>query len=108
VVEEGKLVGLHPIFFGPQHTLVTGTPVPLDMPPAGIADPEDFRNWVSSFYSWDVYKVLIEQKENTDPAYVFPDKRGEPLNVHAEDLTPAQQTSDKEIEQRLRERLPAR
>ncbi|MEI9975107.1 MAG: SAM-dependent methyltransferase [Ignavibacteriota bacterium] len=108
VVEEGKLAGLRPIFFGPQHTLVTGTQVPLDTVPAGIADPEDFRSWVSSFYTWDVYKLLIVQKENTDPAYAFPDNRGEPLNVHADDLSPSQQISEKEIEQRLRQHLPAK
>jgi SAM-dependent MidA family methyltransferase len=107
VVEEGRLAGLRPIFFGPQHTLVTGTPVPLNTPPAGIEDPADFSNWVSSFYSWDVYKLLIEQKEGTDPSYVFPDNRAEPLNVHADDLTPAQQASAKEIEQHLRDRFPA-
>jgi SAM-dependent MidA family methyltransferase len=108
VMEEGKLAGLRPIFFGPQHTLVTGTQVMLDTVPAGIADADDFRSWVSSFYTWDVYKLLIEQKENTDPAYVFPDNRAEPLNVHADDLTPAQQILEKQIEQRLRDRLPGK
>ena len=106
LVEEGKLVGLRPLFFGSQHALVTGTPVILETPPPNTADVEDFRSWVSSFYTWDVYKLLIEQKENTDPAYVFPDNRSEALNVHVEDLTPAQQTADKEIEQRLRDHLP--
>ncbi len=108
VVEEGKLAGLRPMFFGPQHTLITGTPIDLNTPPPGHPDIEDFRNWVSSFYTWDVYKLLIEQKEDTDAAYVFPDTRAEPLNVHAEDLTPAQQATEKQIEQRLRDRLSAR
>ncbi|HEY1760080.1 MAG TPA: SAM-dependent methyltransferase [Bryobacteraceae bacterium] len=106
VVEEGRSVGLRPVFFGSQHTLVTGTQVALDTPPTGIIDLDDYRGWVSSFYSWDVYKLLIEQKENTDPAYVFPDNRAEPLNVHTDDLTDAQQKSEKEIEERLRNRLP--
>ena len=96
------------MFFGPQHTLVTGTPIDLQTPPPGHPDVEDFKSWVSSFYTWDVYKLLIEQKENTDDAYVFPDTRAEPLNVHAEDLTPAQQVAEKQIEQRLRDRLPVK
>jgi SAM-dependent MidA family methyltransferase len=112
VVEEGKLVGLRPIFFGSQHTLVTGTPVALEKTPpnrnaSDAFDLEDYQSWVQSFRTWDVYKILIEQKENTDPSYTFPDTRAEPLNVHADDLTPAQQVTEKEIEQRLRTRLAA-
>jgi hypothetical protein len=60
---------------------------------------------VQSFYTWDVFKVLVQQKENTDPAYVFPDPRAEPLSVKAEALTPAQQATEQEIEGKLRERL---
>jgi SAM-dependent MidA family methyltransferase len=108
MVEEGKLAGLRPIFFGPQHTLITGTPINLESPPPGTPDSEDYRSWVSNFYTWDVYKILIEQKESTDPAYVFPDNRAEPLNVHTDDLTPAQQTSAQEIEKRLHDRFPTR
>lgn len=52
-----------------------------------------------------MYKILVEQKENTDPSYTFPDTRAEPLNVHVEDLAEAQQKTAKEIEQRLRDRL---
>ncbi len=111
VVEEGRAVGLHPVFFGPQHTLITGTPVVLEMPPPqhdskDAADIDDYNNWVQSFYTWDVYKILVEQKDGTDPSYSFPDDRAEPLAVKNEDLTAADQALEKEIESRLRERLP--
>ncbi len=110
VVEEGRLAGLRPVFFGSQHTLLTGTPVVLAMPPPERgdlidADLQDYQAWVQSFYTWDVFKVLVQQKENTDAAYVFPDNRAEPLSVRLEDLTPAQQATEQEIERKLRERL---
>ena len=35
VVEEGRLAGLRPVFFGSQHTLLTGTPIVLDNTSAG-------------------------------------------------------------------------
>jgi SAM-dependent MidA family methyltransferase len=110
VAEEGALAGLRPIFFGSQHTLLTDTPIHLEIPPPersvlGKAGLQDYQAWVQSFYTWDVFKILVQQKENTDSAYVFPDPRGEPLRVRMEDLTTAQQTTEQEIEQKLRERL---
>jgi SAM-dependent MidA family methyltransferase len=109
VVEEGRAVGLRPIFFGPQHTLITGTPITIETPPADrdIGSSDDYNNWVQSFYTWDVFKILIEQKENTDAKYTFPDNRGEPLTVSVADLSKAQQDSERQIEERLRERLRA-
>lgn len=105
VVEEGKLAGLRPVFFGSQHSLITGTPIVLETPPPGHVNIDDYNAWVQNFYTWDVYKILVEQKENTDPSYSFPDTRAEPLIVKTEDLSEAQQTFEKVIEQRLRERL---
>jgi hypothetical protein len=110
LVEEGKLAGLQPIFFGPQHTLITGTPVVIENPPperdiSVTGSVEDYNGWVQNFYTWDVFKLLIEQKENTDPAYAFPDTRAEPLTVNNEHLTKAQQAVEKEIERRLRDHL---
>jgi SAM-dependent MidA family methyltransferase len=110
VVEEGKLAGLRPVFFGSQHTLLSGTPIRLDSPPPERgdlidADLQDYQAWVQSFYTWDVFKILVQQKERTDPAYVFPDNRAEPLSVQVEDLTPAQQATEQEIERKLHERL---
>ena len=110
VVEEGRLTGLQPVFFGPQHALITGTPIVIENPPPERNLPEngsidDYNNWVQSFYTWDVYKILIEQKENTDPSYTFPDNRAEVLTVKVEDLSKSQQTQEREIEQKLRQRL---
>jgi SAM-dependent MidA family methyltransferase len=110
VVEEGRLAGLLPVFYGSQHTLLTGTAVRLDAPPPERgdlldADLQDYQAWVQSFFTWDVFKVLVQQKEATDAAYVFPDNRAEPLNVKAENLTQEQQAIAREIERKLRERL---
>jgi hypothetical protein len=110
LVEEGRLAGLRPVFFGSQHTLLTGTPILLETPPPergdlNDADLQDYQAWVQSFYTWDVFKILVQQKENTDVAYVFPDNRAEPLTVQVEDLTQAQQAMEQQIEQKLRERL---
>ena len=110
LVEEGKLAGLRPVFFGSQHTLLSGTPIHLEIPPPergdlAKADLQDYQGWVQSFYTWNVFKVLVQQKESTDPAYVYPDPRAEPLTVQVEKLSPAQQLAEREIEQRLRERL---
>jgi SAM-dependent MidA family methyltransferase len=104
VMEDGKAVGLKPIFYGSQHTLITGTPVKLDAIPTG-RDEFDYNTWVDNFHSWDVYKLLIEQKEGTDASYSFPDKRPEPLNVSAEALPKEQQALEAQIEQKLRARL---
>jgi SAM-dependent MidA family methyltransferase len=108
VVEEGKLVGLRPKFFGPQHTLITNTPVVLDTPPADRntgAALDDYEAWVQNFYTWNVYKILIEQKENTDPNYSYPGDDAEPLNVNTENLPVSQQALEHEIERLLRDRL---
>jgi len=105
MAEEGKPAGLHPVFFGPQHNLISGTQVVLDAPLPPGRDADDYNAWVQNFFTWDVYKILIEQKENTDPSYAFPDSDAEPLTVKTENLAPSQQQLEREIEQRLRERL---
>jgi SAM-dependent MidA family methyltransferase len=110
VAEEGTLAGLRPVFFGSQHTLLTDTPIHLEIPPPergnlDKANLQDYQAWVQSFYTWDVFKVLVQQKGGTDPAYTFPDPRAESLSVKVEDLTPAQQATEQEIERKLRERL---
>ena len=107
MAEEGKLAGLRAVFFGPQHNMITGTPVNLETPPPPDRDPVDFNAWVDNFYHWDVYKMLIEQKENTDPSYSFPGTDPEPLIVSPEKLTPTQQEAERAIEARLREHLNA-
>ena len=104
MAEEGKASGLKALFFGPQNSLLSGTTVDLDELPAN-RDPGDYDFWEQNFYSWNVYKILIEQKEKTDPAFSFPGTELEPLTVSGANLPQEKQKRAKEIEQRLRERL---
>lgn len=104
MAEEGKSSGLRPLFFGPQKALISGTTISLDETPAD-RDLFDYDQWVQNFYSWDVYKILVEQKEKTDAAYSFPGTESEPLAINVADLPQDKQRLAKEIEQRLRERL---
>ena len=106
MAEEGKSSGLKPLFFGPQKTLISGTTVSLDDAPPD-RDFFDYDSWVQNFYTWNVYKILIEQKEKTDPAYAFPGTEPEPLTLNVANLPQEKQKLEKEIEQRLRERLSA-
>jgi len=104
MAEEGKASGLQPLFFGPQKALMEGTPVSIDELPAN-REIGDYEAWVQNFYTWNVYKMLIEQKEKTDPAYAFPGTDSEPLTVDIANLPQDKQKRAKEIEQHLRERL---
>jgi len=62
----------------------------------------DFQRWAGLFYSWEVYKVLIQQKGNTDSAYRYPGTPAETLTVTEDELSPANRKKLAEIEQRLR------
>ena len=106
VAEEGNSVGLKALYFGPQHSLQMGTPIDLDNAPAARRrtpeDTADYQDWAGLFYSWEVYKVLIQQKVNTDAAYAYPGTPGEPLAIAEEGLSPAERQRAAEIEKRLR------
>lgn len=78
---EGELVGLTPLFYGSQRALGTATSVSLDTAPAGHVWPERFYAWAADFVRPSVYKMLLQQKAGTDPAYRFPDNQPEPLGV---------------------------
>jgi SAM-dependent MidA family methyltransferase len=105
IAAEGKSVGLEALFFGPQHSLQKGTPVSLDEPPFPRGQTEDdladYQNWAGLFYSWQVYKVLIQQKENTDPRYRYPGSPQEPLAIAEERLTAAERGILADIEKKL-------
>jgi RNA polymerase sigma-70 factor (ECF subfamily) len=58
---------------------------------------------LESIGSSGAYKILVEQKENTDPLYSFPDRRSEPITVNPADLSNAQQDLEREIERLVRE-----
>jgi SAM-dependent MidA family methyltransferase len=103
---EGELVGLRPIYYGAQGALQAGTSVSLDTVPdervrEGYAD--EFRSWAVSFAEPSVYKVLIQQKDGTDPAYRFPGRKPESLDLETAALTPEQRQRAESIAQRIAE-----
>jgi hypothetical protein len=106
MAEEGKLGGLRPLYFGPQKALISGTTVSLDEAPAD-RDLFDYDQWAQNFYTWDVYKILVEQKEKTDQTYKFPATGAEPLTENIENLPQDKQKLAKQIEQHLSERIKA-
>jgi SAM-dependent MidA family methyltransferase len=100
MADEGKETGLEPIFFGPQVNLLLGTGLRLEEVPE--SSNKTFFQWVSNFFNWQAYKVLIERKAGTDPAYVFPRPGSEPLQVGLETLSPEKQPLARKIRDRLR------
>jgi len=105
VSAEGKSVGLNTLFYGPQHSLQLGTPISLNEPPPTRGQSSDdlleFQNWAGLFYSWEVYKVLIQQKDGTDPAYLYPGTPAEPLVATETGLTQAERKRLSDIEKKL-------
>lgn len=101
VAEEGKSVGLRALYFGPQRSLQDGTPISVDNAPPGNPDPGDFLKWAELFYSWEAYKVLIQQKENTDAAYRYPGERAEALTTAENGLSSSVALRMAEIEKKL-------
>ena len=105
VAEEGKSVGLKALYFGPQHSIQVGTSIDINKTPPSRSqskdDEQSFQEWADQFYSWEVYKVMIQQKENTDAAYRYPGDRAEPL-TSTEELSSAERTKLAEIEKNLR------
>lgn len=102
---EGQAVGLRPLYFGSQRGLQTGTSVQLDETPPERereGNGDEFRSWAAAFTQPSVYKLFVQQKEGTDPAYKFADTQPEPLGlVDLATLTPEQRKRVAEIEKRL-------
>lgn len=105
IAAEGKSVGLEALYFGPQHSLQLGTPIQINAPPPGrgqtTEDADDFQHWAELFYTWEVYKVLIQQKDHTDAAYRYPGEPAEALTTAENGLSPAERERLAEIEKRL-------
>jgi len=105
IAAEGKSVGLQAMYFGPQHSLQMGTPIDLDrLPSTRPQTPEetaDFQQWAGLFYSWEAYKVLIQQKDKTDAAYRYPGEAAEPLTISENGLSPAERQKLADIEKKL-------
>jgi SAM-dependent MidA family methyltransferase len=102
---EGETVGLRPLYYGSQRGLQTGTSVKLDVVPAERereGNGAEFRSWADAFTKPSVYKLFVQQKEGTDPAYKFADTQPEPLGlVDLATLTPEQRQRATEIAKRL-------
>jgi len=105
LAEEGKTVGLESLYFGPQHWLQIGTPINLEKaPPVRTLTPGDeseFQNWAGLFYSWEVYKILVQRKQKTDSAWQYSSEFGEPLKVAEERLNAAERARMTELEKKL-------
>jgi hypothetical protein len=105
LAEEGRTVGLESLYFGPQHWLQIGTPIDLEKAPAvRTLTPEDeaeFQQWAGLFYSWEVYKILVQRKEKTDAAFRYSSEFGEPLVVAEDRLSPAERAKMAELEKKL-------
>ncbi len=105
LASEGRAAGLQPLYFGPQHAIQLGTTIDLDNPPTARTQNDDdmaeFQHWAGLFYTWEVYKVLIQQKDKTDPVFRYPQDYSEPLGVADSVLNEAQRTRMAEIEKKL-------
>jgi len=100
----GQLAGLKPIYFGSQRALQSGTGISLSTAPVdrrGDVISEKFYSWASDFVNPAVYKVFVQQKEGTDPAYRFPDNEPESLGLDRSSLTDAERLRAANIEKTL-------
>jgi SAM-dependent MidA family methyltransferase len=105
LAEEGKTVGLDALYFGPQHWLQLGTSIELEKTPAVRTltpdDESEFQQWAGLFYSWEVYKILVQRKEKTDPAYRYSSEFGETLAVAEDELTQTEREKMADLEKKL-------
>jgi SAM-dependent MidA family methyltransferase len=104
---EGGLVGLRPIYYGAQRALQAGTSVSLDSVPAERereGNAGEFREWAQNFAAPSVYKMLLQQKFGTDPAYRFAGQYPESLDLGTATLSDEQRRRAEVIAQRLKPR----
>jgi SAM-dependent MidA family methyltransferase len=104
VAAEGQSVGLNTAFYGRQRALQTGTPIKLnELPPDQLVDARarEYNSRLEYFKSSRAFKLLVQQKENTDAAYIYPDPHRVPLDVDEAGLRPLQRTRAVEIEKKL-------
>lgn len=108
---EGELVGLRPVYYGAQGALHAGTSVSLLTVPTerereGNAD--EFRDWAARFGGPSVYKMLLQQKAGTDPAYRFAGQHPESLDLGTATLSEDQRRRANLIAQRLKAQAAVR
>jgi len=102
---EGRLAGLSTKYYGRQKALASGTTVSIDViPPHRLHNSElekEYQSWLKDFKNGDSFKVMVQEKANTDATYTYPDKEPEPLTFDENSLTPAQRTNAAAIEHTL-------
>ncbi|SRR5579883_20775 len=102
---EGRLAGLSTKYYGRQKALASGTTVPIDVVPEHRRNnselTREYQSWLKDFKNGDSFKVMIQEKANTDPSYKYPDTDPEPLAFDENALTPAQRAHAAEIERAL-------
>jgi len=89
---EGELAALRTMYYGPQSALRTGTPISLP----------SSNSWSDTFETNAYYKLMVQQKQGTDPAYTYPQATHETLTSSLNSLTEAQRQRVAEIEKKLR------
>ena len=102
---EGELVGLKAIYYGAQRALQAGTTVSLSTVPSERereGNTAEFQSWATSFAGPSVYKMLLQQKTGTDPAYRFPGQYAEPLGLDATALDSVQRSRAEKIAAHLK------
>ena len=102
---EGRLAGLKTLYFGAHKALRKGTSVRLDTPPPDRqADGElydEFISWAQKFETDANYKLMVQQKDGSDPSYIFPGTDPEPLESDEKGLTETQRKRATSIEKKL-------
>jgi len=102
---EGELVGLKALYYGAQRALQAGTSVSLGTVPSERereGNAAEFQSWASSFAGPSVYKMLLQQKTGTDPAYRFAGQHPESLGLETPTLDAAQRRRADLIAQQLK------
>jgi SAM-dependent MidA family methyltransferase len=103
---EGRLAGLTTLHYSGQFALRNGTGVLLETPPPDRQDDgllsAEFANWANSFETDPNYRLMVQQKAGTDPKYVFPADKSDPLESDEKSLSEEQRQRLEQIEKKLR------
>jgi SAM-dependent MidA family methyltransferase len=95
LAQEGQLAGLRPVYYGYQRALQSATPISLDALPPNrqltAVKEKEFRSWAVYFRILHSFKLLVQQKENTDGSFVYPDHDPLPLEVDEHGFAPQKQ-----------------
>lgn len=102
---EGRLAGLSTKYYGRQKALASGTTVSIDVIPEHRRSNDEltreYQSWLKDFKNGDSFKVMVQEKGDTDAAYKYPDSNPEPLTFDEKTLTAPQRTRAAAIENAL-------